>query len=183
MSQHFLHFKALLSVVAKRETSKVSKASEERICHFPPFYFIKTHLAGTVLDDTRRLMSFEFLFVCGCPLGPCHFILILPPPLPLPQPDRRLFAIRYYHSNHIGTHIESKVHQGFIPILLLVGEQIDQNISLQREMVQECVKRQGAQDRGREKRRKGGGRGVVGWGGYRRRWGGGVGGGGELERC
>lgn len=76
----FLHFKALLSVVAKRETSEVSKASEERICHFPPFYFIKTHLAGTVLFDTRRLMSFEFLFVCGCPLGPCHFILMPPSP-------------------------------------------------------------------------------------------------------
>ena len=69
------------------------------------------------------------------------------------------FAIRYYHSNHIGITLRESTSRLY-PILL-VGEQIDQNISLQREMVQECVKRQGAQDgeseraseRGREGRR------------------------------
>lgn len=59
--------------------------------------------------------------------------------------------IRYYHSNHIGTTLRESTSRLY-PILL-VGEQIDQNISLQREMVQECVKRQGAQDRERASER------------------------------
>lgn len=52
-------------------------------------------------------------------------------------------------SNHIGITLKGSTSRLY-PILR-VGEQIDQNISLQREMVQECVKRQGAQDRERKR--------------------------------
>lgn len=59
------------------------------------------------------------------------------------------FAIRYYHSNDIGITLRESTSRLYS--VLLVGEQIDQNISLQREMVQECVKRQGALDRESER--------------------------------
>lgn len=95
------------------------------------------------------MISFEFIFVSRCPLGLCQFIFI-PQKLCRSVP----FAIRYYHSNHIGIALKESTSRLY-PILL-VGEQIDQNISLQREMVQECVKRQGAQDGEREKGGRGG---------------------------
>lgn len=65
------------------------------------------------------------------------------------------------HSDRVGTLLEESA-SGLYPILL-AGAGLDPNISLQREMVQECVKRQGAQDRETE-------------GGKRGRWGG-------LELC
>lgn len=65
------------------------------------------------------------------------------------------------HSNHLGTPLEEGA-SGLYPSLL-AGARLDPNRSLQREMVQECVKRQGAGDRETE-------------GGERRWWGG-------LERC
>ncbi len=133
-----------------RGISEVSN-SVQRGFVIVPFYIQEIYLVGTVLNDIRQLISFEFvtqiLYLFLTHWGPCHTIFI-------PQKLRRSvpFAIRYYHSNHIGITLRESTSRLYpIP---LVGEQIDQNISLQREMVQECVKRQGAQDRERERERE-----------------------------
>lgn len=88
-----------------------------------------------------------YLAVSRSPLGSCRFILTSYNCAGHPDP--------------IGTLLEESAW-GLYPILL-AGAQLGPNISLQREMVQECVKRQGAQDREME-------------GGKRGRWGG-------LEPC
>lgn len=105
-------------------------------------FLLRNVLVATALSNTRHQIS----FVSAYPLGPYRSIFI-PPKLC----GSVHFAIRYYHSNHIGITLSESTSRLY-PILL-VGEQIDQNISLQREMVQECVKRQGAQDR--ESKREG----------------------------
>lgn len=70
-----------------------------------------------------------------------HSPIFIPPQLC----TAKHFTIRYCHSNGIA--ITLRVSTSRLYPVLLVGEQIDQNISLQREMVQECVKRQEAPDR------------------------------------
>lgn len=80
-----------------------------------------------------------YLSVSRSPLGSCHFIF-----------TSYNCAGR---SDPIGTLLEESA-SGLYPILL-AGAWLDPNISLQREMVQECVKRQGAQDRETEGGKRG----------------------------
>ena len=43
-----------------------------------PFWIYEIYLAGTVQDDIRQRISFEFVFVSRYPLGPYHSIFITP---------------------------------------------------------------------------------------------------------